>query len=233
MSYTLSNRMMYALSGIAALGLISMGMVISAWTQPPSQAIVTTPSAKAVPSGTTHPSPAPATGILAMTGTQQLWQAPVETLAGKTTTLAHGTHGTAVIVMASWCLYCGYEDRYVIPQMVKAFPQLTIDVVDVSPQGGIADPGPITPPFHGHDGTGGPLTPTGMLTTMEHYAKIYQIPSSVHVYVAPSATQSAWQVQSFPTWVFADGQGTITHVAAGAFTVAAMNSTVATGIAKP
>jgi hypothetical protein len=124
-------------------------------------------------------------------------------------------------MMTSWCLYCGYDDAYVIPQLVKSLPNVTLDIVDISPQGGIADHGPKNPPFSGHDGTGSPITTAGMEKVMTQYAQTYHIPASVHVYVATSATRTAWAVTAYPTWVFANALGTVTKVDPGAMTIPA------------
>lgn len=118
--------------------------------------------------------------------------------------------------MASWCLYCGYEDRWVLPALART-PGVTVDIVDVSPQGGIADPGPESPPFHGHDGHGGPLTAQGMEQTMRQYVRAYHLTgAAIHVYVAPAATQKTWAVQSFPALAFVNWQGVVAVSSAGA-----------------
>lgn len=144
----------------------------------------------------------------------------VDTLNGHPTTLARGSRGTVVIAMASWCLYCGYEDKWVLPVLAHT-PGVTIDVVDVSPRGGIADPGPQTPPFSGHDGSGGPLTTAGMESVMQQYVKAFGTLSapSIHVYVAPASTRQAWQVTMFPTLAFINHAGRVAVAPPGAQTL--------------
>lgn len=142
----------------------------------------------------------------------------LDALDGKPAALALGRKATVVMGMASWCLFCGYEDRWVLPALARE-PGVAADVVDLSPQGGIADPGPQSPPFHGQDGTGGPLDTRGMLATMRHYVARYRGMPGVHVYVAPAAVRSAWPVQGFPTLAFADRRGTVTQVVPGGLTL--------------
>ena len=121
--------------------------------------------------------------------------------------------------MASWCLYCGYEDKWVLPVLAKT-PGVVIDVVDVSPHGGIANPGPQSPPFSGHDGTGGSLTTAGMAQTMQQYVQSFGTLNApnVHVYVAPATTRRIWAVQQFPTLAFIGPAGRVAVLPAGAQT---------------
>lgn len=150
---------------------------------------------------------------------------PVETLTGHQTTLAQGSKGTVIMAMASWCLYCGYEDKWVLPVLAKT-PGVVIDIVDVSPQGGIANPGPQSPAFSGHDGQGGPLTVAGMESTMTQYKKTFGTlnAANIHVYVAPQSTQTAWNIQSFPTLAFANAQGKVVVAPGGAQTLSQAQS---------
>ena len=153
-------------------------------------------------------------------GSATMFSTVVESLSGHATALARGPKATVVMAMASWCRYCGYEDKWVLPQLAKT-PGVAIDVVDVSPQGGIADPGPQNPPFSGHDGQGGPLTVAGMETTMQYYVTTFGTlsASNIHVYVAPQTTQSAWNIQSFPTLAFLGANGTVAVAPNGAQTL--------------
>lgn len=152
-------------------------------------------------------------------GTAVSFKTPVDTLSGHRTVLARGSKATIIMAMASWCLYCGYEDKWVLPVLAKT-PGVTVDIVDVSPQGGVADPGPKSPPFSGHDGRGGALTLAGMESTMQQYVKTYGTLSSsnIHVYVAPRATQSAWNIQGFPTLAFVGSSGKVAVAPPGAQT---------------
>ncbi|CAB1129478.1 conserved protein of unknown function [Candidatus Hydrogenisulfobacillus filiaventi] len=150
----------------------------------------------------------------------------VDSLAGKPTALARGSRATIVMGMASWCLYCGYEDRWVLPAIAKE-PGVAVDIVDLSPQGGIADPGPETPPFSGHDGEGGPLDTAGMEAVMRQYLAAYRGLPGIHVYVAPAAIRQAWAVQGFPTLAIANTQGRVVQVVPGAVLPAALRQAVA------
>ena len=153
------------------------------------------------------------------TGRTVDWRQPVLTLAGHRATLARGSRATIIMGMASWCLYCGYEDRWVLPTLARE-PGVVVDIVDVSPHGGIADPGPESPPFHGHDGQGGPMTASGMEQTMRQYARTYHLAgAALHVYVAPAATQKLWAVPSFPALAFVNRQGVVVVSPAGAQTL--------------
>lgn len=149
----------------------------------------------------------------------------VYTLTGHPTTLARGTQGTVVMAMASWCLFCGYDDKWVLPVLAKT-PGVTVDIVDVSPQGGIADPGPQSPAFSGHDGQGVPLTVAGMETTMQQYVKTFGTLTApnIHVYVAPQTTQSSWHIQSFPTLAFIGPSGKVVVAPNGAQTLSQAQS---------
>ncbi len=148
------------------------------------------------------------------------WNTPVRSLTNHPATLARGSRATVVMAMASWCLYCGYEDKWVLPVLAKT-PGVVIDVVDVSPHGGIANPGPQSPPFSGHDGTGGPLTTSGMAHTMQQYVHTFGTLNApnVHVYVAPSTTRRIWAIQQFPTLAFIGSSGQVTVLPAGAQTL--------------
>jgi hypothetical protein len=172
-----------------------------------------------LPPVTAPTAPAPASPPAGFTvGAPAPWAAPLRTLADRPATLARGRRGTLVVAMASWCLYCGYTDRYVVPAIAR-LPGVTVDVVDVSPQGGIADPGPLTPPFTGHDGTGGPLTTAQMAATMRRYVARYGSLGRAHVYVAPAATRAAWAVSAFPELVWIGATARVAQITPGALTV--------------
>jgi hypothetical protein len=140
------------------------------------------------------------------------------TLTGQPATLARGSKGTIIMAMASWCLYCGYEDKWVLPHLAQQ-PGVAIDIVDVSPQGGIADPGPQSPPFSGHDGVGSPESVSQMETTMQQYVKTFGTLSRIHVYIAPTSVQNAWHISSFPTLGFVNANGRFTDTPPGALTL--------------
>ena len=217
---TLSKALSTGLAIAAAVGFLSGGFSLGVLAANGFTHATTAGSAL----GTTTPSTTPATGGTSTgafaVGNTHLLSSSVTTLQGQATTLAQGSKGTVVVAMASWCLFCGYEDKWVLPQLAKT-PGVAIDVVDVSPQGGIADPGPQNPPFSGHDGQGGPLTVAGMETTMQYYVTTFGTlsASNIHVYVAPQTTQSAWNIQSFPTLAFLGANGTVAVAPNGAQTL--------------
>jgi len=133
--------------------------------------------------------------------------------------LARGKRLTIVMAMASWCHFCGYEDRWVWPTIIHT-PGVAIDLVDVSPAEGVANPGPKNPPFSGTDGSGQPTTVRGMETAMQHYIRAYHLPPSIHVYIAPTAVQHRWQVDEFPTIWFVGATGYVQSLRQGAWTLA-------------
>jgi hypothetical protein len=152
-------------------------------------------------------------------GQEAPWSTVLETLKGQPAHLVRGTKGTLVVEMASWCLFCGYTDKYIVP-VIAAMPGVAVDVVDVSPQGGIANPGPETPPFSGHDGQGSAINTAQMATTMQQYVRTYGTLGQAHVFVAPSAARSAWAIQSFPTLDWINAAGRVVSATPGALTIA-------------
>ena len=56
---------------------------------------------------------------------------------------------------------------------------------------------------------------------MQHYVEDFGTLSApnIHVYVAPQATQSAWNIQSFPTLAFVGAHGKVAVVPNGALTL--------------
>nr|WP_243239827.1 hypothetical protein [Sulfobacillus harzensis] len=205
---------------VAAGGMVAGGFGLGVLLSRPAVRPDPTPSATVTPSTSPSPTTTAPTNRTFAVGTAFPFSTTVDTLQGQPTTLARGSKGTVVMAMASWCLYCAYEDKYVLPVLAKT-PGVAVDVVDVSPQGGIGDPGPQNPPFSGHDGTGGALTTAGMEATMRQYVKTFGTlsASTIHVYVAPSATQAAWNVQTFPTLAFIGTTGKVAVAPAGAQTV--------------
>jgi hypothetical protein len=91
-------------------------------------------------------------------------------------------------------------DEWVLPNLAK-MPGISVDVVDVSGFGGIADPGPESPPFSGADGQRNDLsTLTAMEANLRQYVDVYHLGStSMHFYVAPSNAQAQWQIPALPT----------------------------------
>ncbi len=213
--------------GAAVVGWMGLGFTAGAWLAPHAPGTPTALTTTGAGTATATASATPWT-----VGHVAPWSANLTTLTGQSTHLARGAHGTIVMAMASWCLFCGYEDRWVWPKLAQAHPHWAIDIVDVSPQGGIADPGPQNPPFHGHDGVGGALTVSGMQTTMRQYVSTYGLHApNIHVYVAPTATQSAWAVQSFPDIFVINAAGQVVHQSPGAITASGGPALLATATA--
>lgn len=223
---TVSKSLLAGLAVVAGLGLMGGAFALGMAITPTGNNGLTTAAAPPVTAGTTTTTTiagsgtAPPTGGPFSVGTTVNFRTPVVNLAGQLTTLARGSKGTVIMAMASWCLYCGYEDKWALPPLANT-PGVDIDIVDVSPQGGIADPGPQSPAFSGHDGTGGAISLTGMASVMRQYKQAFGTlnASNIHVYAAPSATQTAWNVQSFPTLAFVGANGKVAVAPAGAQTI--------------
>ncbi|NMP23198.1 TlpA family protein disulfide reductase [Sulfobacillus harzensis] len=141
--------------------------------------------------------------------------------------LVRGQHITVVMLMASWCLYCAYDDKYVWPAILHT-PGLQLDIVDVSPHGGIGDPGPQNPPFSGHDNyQSSTIGASQMIQTMRQYRKKFHLTdSNVHIYVDPKGMRY-WSIQDFPTVLIINGQGHLAERINGALTVQNANKLVA------
>lgn len=233
---TLARPWAAGLGAMLAIGWLGLGFGLGIWaghggTAATSATAAADPAPAATTPTTTTPSPSPS--ATAGSGTSSPFKAgaafpfhtAVDTLHGQPTTLARGSRGTVVLAMASWCLFCAYEDKYVMPALAKT-PGVAVDVVDVSPQGGIGDPGPQNPAFSGHDGSGGPLTVAGMEATMRQYVQTFGTLSApnIHVYVAPTATQSAWNIQAYPTLAFLSANGRVAVAPGGAQTLSQAES---------
>lgn len=147
--------------------------------------------------------------------------ATVRSVANRPARFAQGTRGTVVMAMATWCHFCAYDDRWVWPVIAKT-PGVAIDLVNVSPYGGIARPGPRTPAFSGSDGTLARTSLAGMAATFRRYARIYGLTRdpNVHLYVAQTPTQTAWHVQAFPGIWLVNARGVTVSYTPGAITLA-------------
>jgi len=153
------------------------------------------------------------------------WGTPLRSDTNQVVQLARGKKVTIVMGMASWCHFCGYEDRWVLPTVIHT-PGVAIDLVDVSPYRGIANPGPKTPAFSGKDGVMQPATVLQMEHTMRRYVQQYHLPPSIHVYIAPKAVQTAWHVTGFPDLWFMNATGVATQHTNGALTLPEMKAVV-------
>ena len=158
---TVSKSLFIGLAGVAALGLMGGAFALGLASVSSSSASATQTGTAPVTPGTTTTTTTPGstpTGPF-VAGQPINFQTSVDTLTGQSTTLARGSKGTVIMAMASWCLYCAYEDKWALPPLAKT-PGVVIDIVDASPQGGIGVPGPQSPAFSGHDGTGGAISLT-------------------------------------------------------------------------
>lgn len=148
-------------------------------------------------------------------------------LDGRNTRLVLGHKATVVLAMATWCKFCGYMDKWVLPDMSKE-AGVAVDVVDVSPSGGIADPGPQQPAFSGTDGSGSAgLSESAMEADLRTYTAKYGIArSGINFYVAPASTQQQWHIAAFPTVVVLTSDGTVSMQQSSAMTLAQLNAAV-------
>lgn len=145
--------------------------------------------------------------------------------------LARGSNITVVMLMASWCKYCAYDDKYVWPALLNT-PGITVDIVDVSTNGGIGDPGPEQPAFTGQDHPTGTIGADGMLKVMKRYAKRFDLNRDhVHVYVDPKG-MTYWSVTRFPTFIFLNAKGQPVERIDGAITVPQAKSVVHTIVTR-
>lgn len=135
------------------------------------------------------------------TGTAFNWKTAVRTLNDQNTTLARGSKGTIVELMASWCLFCGYTDKYALPVISKTT--------------GIANTGPENPPFSGNDGKAVTADTAQMAPTMQQYKKDYGGMPGMNLYVAPSATRALWKPRSIPILIWINKAGMVTKVSVG------------------
>lgn len=125
-----------------------------------------------------------------------------------------GKRVTVVMLMASWCLYCAYVDKYVWPTVIHT-PGLALNLVDVSSNGGIGNPGPKAPAFSGHDNVGSVVNVAGMRRIMHRYINRFHLTQpNVHVFVEP-AGMKYWSVKYFPTILFVSATGKVTRVNGG------------------
>ncbi len=179
------------------------------------------------------PSPQAAPGATGGSSTFRMGRtAPIRsalvTVDGKPTSLALGRKATVVVAMATWCKFCGYMDKWVLPVVAKE-AGVEVDVVDVSQVGGIANPGPQHPAFSGSDGQGGTtLSESGMEADLRGYVAKYKLASSgINFYVAPASIQEQWHVSAFPTVVVLNPQGIVTQQQTGAMTATQLAAAVA------
>lgn len=146
---------------------------------------------------------------------------------GKATYLALGEKATVVVAMATWCKYCAYMDKWVLPALATG-SGVEVDVVDVSQTGGIANPGPRVPAFSGTDGSGATtLSESGMEVELRTYIIKYALAQSgINFYAAPSSTQRQWHISAFPTVVVLNSDGIVSLQQPGAMTLAELTAAV-------
>ena len=137
---------------------------------------------------------------------------------GQQVAVVRGPRLTVIMLMASWCLYCAYEDKYVWPQVIRSIPGVEVNIVDVSRNGGIGDPGPQSPAFSGHDNVGPHISVAGMRQTMLTYQKQFDLHApNLHIFVDPTGL-TYWHMTTYPTFLFVNGTGHIVDRVNGALT---------------
>ncbi|MCY0881545.1 MAG: hypothetical protein OWS74_06075 [Firmicutes bacterium] len=136
--------------------------------------------------------------------------APFVTLQGKTENLAMGRQKTLVVLMAPWCRFCAYDDKWVVPQLAK-IPGIAIDLVDASDQVGLAKPGPQFPAFSGKDGKiSAPVSSGRQRQVMQRYVQTLHLAhQSLHFYVASRSLQQKWHLKTYPVWLEVGPKGVI------------------------
>ena len=219
--------LIFVLVAFGEAGML-LGQHATASSAPPSPVATTQPVVAVTPAaagncgggGDGAGAGAPSTVGPFTLGQSAPWSSAVLTTSGQPTQLARGSKATVILGGATWCLFTGYVDRWVMPALAKT-PGVVVDIVDLSPQGGIADPGPENPPFTGHDGTGGTISVTQMGQVLQQYGQQYGLLNdpNIHLYVATAKTQAAWGITSFPGWAVVGSNGKVDTVEPGALTV--------------
>lgn len=176
------------------------------------------PTGSATTSGTLHNPKLPRSGFT--------WAYRAYALkTGRPAHLVRGSRITIVMLMASWCKYCAYDDRYAWP-VITHTPGLAIDIVDVSNLSGIGNPGPKEPAFSGQDNAGPAVGANGMLNTMARYVQKFHLTySNVHVYADPGGL-AYWNIAYFPTILVLNSHGQLVERAVGGITIAQAKSLV-------
>jgi thiol-disulfide isomerase/thioredoxin len=155
----------------------------------------------------------------------------ISVTSGKPAVLARGRQETIVMLMASWCLYCAYVDKWVWPTIWKT-PGLVLDIVDSTQQSGIGNPGPKYPPFEGKDHIGPIVGIARLRKTMEKYMRKFDLKrKNVHVYVDPTAGEY-WGIQAFPTILVVNKQGHLAKRINGVITREQARSLILVGRSK-
>jgi thiol-disulfide isomerase/thioredoxin len=140
--------------------------------------------------------------------------------------MVKGRNVTVIMLMASWCKYCAYDDKYVWPIVAARFPGLQVNIVDVSAHAGIGSPGPRTPAFTGQDNFGRPIDIGSMRALMQIYARRFHLSSAnVHVFVNPHGL-NLWNVAAFPTILFYDAKGKLLARSNGVLTLTQVRTIV-------
>jgi len=156
-----------------------------------------------------------------------LWQAfhrapaasgGLQSLNQKPARLVYGQKATIVMLMATWCKYCAYDDRYVWPALIHT-PGVTLDIVNVSPYAGIGNPGPQNPPFSGQDEVGARVGAAGMAANLRRYLAVFHLQATnIHPFIDPEGV-SHWNIQYFPTILFINRRGQLVTRSNGALTL--------------
>ena len=147
---------------------------------------------------------------------------------GGTVTLSH-YRGRPVLVefMATWCMYCAWESRWVLPQVETAAAQsgFVVLAVDASQLGGIGVSGPADNPGAGHDGSMTPLPTVGTEAAAMHELDAYAATFGLtmpFLYDPGLQVTTAYHVTAYPTLVVIGASGHIVKTYVGPQTAATL-----------
>jgi len=150
--------------------------------------------------------------------------APAFTLAANTggTVSLSSYRGRPVLVefMATWCMYCAWEAKYVLPQLqaAAAGQGFAILAVDASDRTGIATPGPYDDPGAGRDGAATPLPTVGAeaaaMHELDEYAATFGLRFPL-LYDPGLLVTQAYHVTAYPTLVVIGASGRIDRTFVG------------------
>jgi len=206
-----SNLYIMIAAGLLAIwGLVAVGIVIGRDISIPTQTVR-----------------AQASGSIFVVGKSAPTRATLISIDGTATSLALGRKATVVLAMATWCKYCGYMDKWVLPSLAKD-SGVKVDAIDVSPVGGVANPGPKFPEFSGADGMGSTdLSESGMVKGLREYVLEYGIGNrGIDFYVATGQTRQQWHITALPTVIVLDSRGVVTLQHPGAMTLSELAAAI-------
>ena len=119
---------------------------------------------------------------------------------------------TVVVFFATWCPYCAYDAKWVMPAFTRKVRQAGGQVIGVqsSLQLGIGVPGPFGNPYGGKDGSHFQPPPgkeqSDSLAELKRYVQVFHV--TYPLYYDPGlAWSTRMGVQSFPSFAFYDASG--------------------------